>query len=490
MFSTNPNLQFHAPGSKEDIELNKGAITNFKPANQYALKTENAFNYASDLKQLAIEFGYHGTITKVATVGTVNEPDEGEEIDPASLTLGDFKNLLTSWNDITPEAIQNNATVTWGDKTWTETREKEIVPFSHERGELANAGRLTNEGKQKFMTRRKLVWLAHHAISMIVPEDRPMINVNDRLFLWSDPMSGDIVKDGLTVLYLVFNKLRPNVRVDVYAELKVLKEKTHPTDFKYDMIKWLSTMQRKRNELNEKLSNAYSLHDWLNDVLTIAQEVPNKKYAAKVDQIKQEWNLDEIVLTEDLLVRKRDKLYKNNKQGWAEELSKHDQVLALTTTLESQGKEIEELKRQRSTPVSDQNTHPQGRKPPFVVKPWRLKYKGEEVEVEGRKWYWCTKDHWSDGVKYNGMYCDHTTEEHDSWRKEKDADKNKRFKAREEEPTIKVIKGPNEKPSSPDAKGKKLALSNSLQSVLTTEYGLTPDQFNHMWNQCCSESGN
>ena len=320
MYSTNPNLQFHPPGSKEDIELNKGAITNFQPTNQYELKTENAFKYSSELKQLAIEFGYHGTITKVATTGTVDEPAEGEEADPASITLGDFKNLLTSWNDITPEAIQRNATVTWGDKTWTETRNKETVPFSAERGELTNAGRLKIEGKQKFMARRKLVWLAHHALSMIVPADRPMINVNDRLFLWSDPESGDIIKDGLTVLYLIFNKLRPNVRIDVYAELKVLKEKTHPKDFGYDMIKWLSTMQRKRNELNEKLPDAYSLQDWINDVLTVAQDVPNRKYAGKIDQIKQEWNLDEIVLTEDSLVRKMDKLYNNNKQGWEEEL--------------------------------------------------------------------------------------------------------------------------------------------------------------------------
>ena len=86
------------------------------------------------------------------------------------------------------------------------------------------------------MARQKLVWLAHHALSMIVPKDRAMINVNDRLFLWSYPTSGDIVKDGLTVLYLIFNKLRPNVRIDVYAELKVLKEKTHPFRVRHDQM--------------------------------------------------------------------------------------------------------------------------------------------------------------------------------------------------------------------------------------------------------------
>ena len=68
MFSMNPNLQFYAPGSKKDIELNKVVITNFKPAKQYSLKTENTFKYSSDLKQSAVKFGYHQMITKVATV--------------------------------------------------------------------------------------------------------------------------------------------------------------------------------------------------------------------------------------------------------------------------------------------------------------------------------------------------------------------------------------------------------------------------------------
>ena len=40
------------------------------------------------------------------------------------------------------------------------------------------------------------------------------------------------------------------------------------------------------------------LPDWLHIVLTIAQDVPNKKHANKVDAIKQELNLNKIDLTE------------------------------------------------------------------------------------------------------------------------------------------------------------------------------------------------
>ena len=137
MFLTNPNIQFHVPASKEDIKMNKGEIAIFQVTNQYELKTENAFIYSSVLvKQLAIKFGLYGTTTKALTVKTVNELAKGKWVDPTELTLGGFKNLHTSWNDITPEAIHNNVTITWGNKIWTTTRDKKIVAFFVEQDEL------------------------------------------------------------------------------------------------------------------------------------------------------------------------------------------------------------------------------------------------------------------------------------------------------------------------------------------------------------------
>ena len=286
-FSTNPNHQYHAPGSKEDIELNKSAITNFKPEKQFALKSENSFEYAAALKDCSIDFGYYGILSRLATSGIIAPVDEGEDEDPTDVSLGNYKNLLTSWNEIEPAAIQKNATMAWGDKTWTETDGKEIVPFSAARGELAN-GRLNEKGKKLYMKRKKLSWLGYHALSLLVSQDRDMINVEEDSLLWIDPDSGDIVKDGLTIAYLIFSKLRPNVRIDIYKELKLLKEQTHPKDFGYDMIKWLGTMQRKRNQLNAKSKDSYQLTDWMNDVLTIAQDVPNKKYENNIYLIKQD----------------------------------------------------------------------------------------------------------------------------------------------------------------------------------------------------------
>ena len=129
----------HASGSKEDIELNKSAIMNFKPGKQFALKSENSFEHTVVLKDCSIDFGYYSILSWLATLGIIAPVDEGEDEEPTDVSLGNYQNLLTSWNKILPAAIQKNATMAWSDKTWTETDGKEIVPFSAACGELTNS---------------------------------------------------------------------------------------------------------------------------------------------------------------------------------------------------------------------------------------------------------------------------------------------------------------------------------------------------------------
>ena len=95
------------------------------------------------------------------------------------------------------------------------------------------------------------------------------------------------------------------------------------------------------------------------------------------------------------------------------------------------------------------------------------------------------------------MYCKYKPgAEHISWRAKADAWKEKchekKQKQKEGGAGTTPAAGPDDDDSKPivDVNGKKLALGNSLQAVLTTSCGLTPDTFDDIWAKYYSELGN
>ena len=135
-----------------------------------------------------------------------------------------------------------------------------------------------------------------------------------------------------------------------------------------------------------------------------------------------------------------------------------------------------------------------GKRSFYSVKPWRLEDKGPIIFHSGRIWYRCMGDHYSDGVKYNDMYCDHKTEDHDLWRAQ--MDKFKAAKKESEQSATSESEPGSDKPTKkresagdsdaasdkPDKKWK-LAMNQGLMSALVTNTNLTPQQYQHIWTE-------
>ena len=170
----------------------------------------------------------------------------------------------------------------------------------------------------------------------------------------------------------------------------------------------------------------------------------------------------------------------------------------LNTQLQEQFAEMHVLTTQLASAKRSGTEAPFERKKPYTVQTWRHKYKGEKVKVNDIIWHFCRKDHWSDCKPHNVMYCCHTTKEYDEWRRKFDA---KKEALKESGPDIEVIEGPNKRDrdtSTPalkpapddDAKKKRLALSDSIQSALTTQMGMTAGHWKSVWEEACEESRN
>ncbi len=114
---------------------------------------------------------------------------------------------------------------------------------------------------------------------------------------------------------------------------------------------------------------------------------------------------------------------------WKHEIGEKDQIITLTTNLTEMQAKLEEhvtafATQQQSGGAKEntQNSKSKGgsrrsKKEPYTVAAWCLIKKEDKVTVNGKEYFWCTGDHYSGGEKHNGMYADHKSCDHNSWRK-------------------------------------------------------------------------
>ena len=204
LFSVNAFTQYHALGTSEGLRLDKAATIDWKcplaDADKISLNPSHAQRFTSTVEEQAKTYGY--------SLLTKRVPND-KQVDPVTgnVTFLGHKDILKTWNEITIDIIQKNATETWGDKSWTVTDVKEIAEFTEARGELipngAAQGQLTAEGRKAFMRRQKSKYLAHHILGLLTPIAREAIMVEESKFEWFDEDSGETAYDGLTILFLV-----------------------------------------------------------------------------------------------------------------------------------------------------------------------------------------------------------------------------------------------------------------------------------------------
>ena len=115
------------------------------------------------------------------------------------------------------------------------------------------------------------------------------------------------------------------------------------------------------------------------------------------------------------------------------------------------------------------------KKEPYTVHAWRLIKKEDSVSVNGREYFWCVGDHYSGGVKYNGMYADHKSCDHDSWRKTIDEKREKR------NPSGKSSDGATADTKTATTQEKRLTLNDKLRNAFCTQAGLSAEAVDRIW---------
>ena len=159
VFTTNPYVNYHDGNSKEFIQINKGAMIDFRSTEKFNIKPSNTDAFAEFIDKISKSYAYYGMICRFPTTFL---PDVG-----GTYTLGNHANLLETWNKIGLAVVLNNANMTWGDKTFTDVTPHEIQDMTTDCGEVTAGVRVTlnDEGKELFLNRWRSAMLAHHCFA-------------------------------------------------------------------------------------------------------------------------------------------------------------------------------------------------------------------------------------------------------------------------------------------------------------------------------------
>ena len=504
MTTLNRFRSYFDPETNEGIKLYNSAFNDFKcPLTKeelISLDPKNAQPFIAVVKRLARQYGYDYMVQNLPTT-RVETPGLAEG-DVPTFTYGGQVNMIEEYSAENIVRARKFATLVWGDDSFEERPVQQIRDLTNARSEVSNHNppRLLELGKEKMRDRMHSKMMAHQLLECLTPQARISIELQKSIYTWTSPDGRDEEMDGLTILAIIMSRVKPHFKVDMFNELKRVKEITLK-QHKNNLVSFFDEVSTKKVLIDQKDPSAYKDEAFVRDLLDQLKSAPIETFRLQYDQIETNWLMGKIELDSASLIAEATLHYTNlvNTDRWVAEYNPRDQIVALTTQIKTlEGK----LKSAGTSPAGGAGTAAasggagytptDGRKGAFFAE-WRLTKLDNgkefgEVERDGKKWWWCEDGHMYNNVKC-GMYVRHKPGQgHKDWlvfKAERNKERNARRGKREREDDSST------KPAASAGGGaKKMALSQQLQSALVTQAGLSEDQFKKIWDDACSQSGN
>jgi hypothetical protein len=343
--------------------------------------------------------------------------------------------MLKTWNQVTDANIAINANKIWGTRDWTQGTPIEnvfqIAKMTQARGEIGTANLVSLLGCKTFLELWKSTIMSHQIMEMLTPEAQVAIKLHKNKYQWINPLPNETINDGCSLLNELLKLIRPDVQTNVHAKLAKIKT-IKPVDYAFNIIKWHSAMESKCILITNKVPGAYHESQYIMDYLDNSLTVKVKSFNSKVNILCNQYlrgNPDR--WTASYISGEIIKTYNNMFEDgtWKREIGKKDQLIALATKLTKMQAKFDQQvasfatqqqsrnKKKRTNDSKSEGGSCWGKREPYTVAAWQLIKKEDKETVSGREYFWCTGDHYSGGQKYNGMYANHKSCDHDSWRK-------------------------------------------------------------------------
>ena len=103
-------------------------MIDFISSEKFDLKPSNADAFSECIDNISKSYAYYGMIRRFPITFLL---DAG-----GTYTLGNYANLLETWNQIRLDVFLNKANMTWGDKTFTDVTPHKIQDMTTDCGKL------------------------------------------------------------------------------------------------------------------------------------------------------------------------------------------------------------------------------------------------------------------------------------------------------------------------------------------------------------------
>ena len=426
------------PGTSEGAKLYMKATATMDDDDKFDITIVNAQKFLDHITRDTNTFGW------------------GMLVHTIQVRNNEFKNILVDHKDITESDIKRQAHKTWGNHRATF---QDVVPEGYALQHITQGQ--NPDHVDTFYCRVHSRMIVKRIIGYLKTVDYEVLKNKAKLFTWKG--HGDEEVDGPTILWILLQICNPSTMVGV-VELKDDLRKAMSLKFQHNVKQLTDYMSSKFRNIQEK---GQTHEDYILDLFNALAKVPNSDFAVHVCDERRTWELGADKSSEEFIA-KVVTIYNNavSAARWEEKNPKDAKILALTT-------KVDELLEQQQKWVALATWQKQGNQNRSygaqthdkiqAIADWRMKKNSESLEKEGKTWYWCPKHVVPD--KYVGLYVEHKPEDHEEWKKRREA-------WRSRTPDSKKGADNDKK----ESESKKLVLSYTLKAALITRCDLTGAQ--------------
>jgi hypothetical protein len=287
------------------------------------------------------------------------------------------------------------------------------------------------------------------------------IKLKEHLYLWKTA-TGEEFYDGVTMLQLLVEKVKPSTRVGRVA-LKDKIRNSKLANFNHNVCDMLDHMNDNYLEI---IKSGGSHEDMVMDLYNALLSSKNEIFNRFIQRSKDSWETEKEVTPEELITLATEKFNNLSEQKqWetAASKSENSKIVALTT-------QLEELKKTVQASQSSDGTKSKsaGKNQYLEIAEWRkTKSFGDSVTKDGRDWHWCS-------IKHNngkGMYVTHREEDHGNFRRNK----------KEASPATNSDKASK-------SSNKTMTLSDNLKAAMVTKFKCSDEDAAKLWADVAKSS--